>query len=150
MLRLIFILAKVALGYLTLEYKVSFSCGGSLISDTFVLTAARCVIDNQQPVVARLGKVSEWNSRPNSHLKETSLHHFKLMILLFKFIIGNSKRRRRLSSRGSKHSSIPKKNYPSCEICSAIANYCHILNFSRRTFFGIQNIRSAREEMTLL
>lgn len=50
--------SKAALGYLTSNNKVTFDCGGTLISESFIMAAAHCARQSRPPVVVRLGKVS--------------------------------------------------------------------------------------------
>lgn len=50
-----------ALGYLNLNYNISYDCGGTVISEWFLLSAAHCAKPQRKPVVARLGKVSKYH-----------------------------------------------------------------------------------------
>lgn len=47
----------VALGYPNAKNGFDFNCGGSLIAEQWIVTAAHCIKDRLRPNIVRMGKV---------------------------------------------------------------------------------------------
>lgn len=41
------------------NYNIQFACGGTIISEFYIMTAAHCASTERPPVLVRLGKVSK-------------------------------------------------------------------------------------------
>ncbi|XP_031617181.1 serine protease persephone-like [Contarinia nasturtii] len=64
-----------ALGYND-HLKISFGCGGTIISERYIMTAAHCIKAGRPPVLVRLGKIDLTDESPSNYRTNYYIQNF--------------------------------------------------------------------------